>query len=313
MRNSNRIGWTTGKAGRNNNVQMIDVTHKVSAIRRAKVVFWVLLFTVGTTTAVIASAIVHPVLAVVIGLLVGLAVGGLIGAIVFIWPALRVIWHWLTELTLFGLTMAAYVALVHVMTWWLALLVLAFGMAGPFGFPGVRRVLMSWIWCGISRHRLRTAFAAFIASNRYGTQPLILLARPTPAGERVWIWLRPGLSLSDLESRRDKLAVVCWGKDVRVSPASGTRAALVQVDITRRNPLTKTIDSPLPDLIAELEIPADAPVSPAVVIPTALDLPDVPETGDTPPADKPEAARRPVRAVSDPEQVDDNDPSFWAD
>lgn len=312
MPKSNRIAWPSGSGRRSNNVQMIDVTHRVSAVRRAKIAFWVLLFTVGTLTAVIASAMVHPILAVLVGILVGLAVGGLVGAVIFIWPALRVIWHWSAELTLFGLVMTGYVALVHVMVWWLALVVLVLALAGPFGYPDARRLLMSWIWCGISRHRLRTAFAAFIASNRYGTQPLILHARPTPAGERVWIWLRIGLSLKDLEDRRDKLAVACWGKDVRVSPASRSRAGLVQVDITRRNPLRTVIDSPLPDLILGADLPADAPVSPAVPV-TALDLPDVPETDATPPANAPEPKRRPVRIAPDLAPAADDDPAFWAD
>jgi hypothetical protein len=307
----NRAVTTSGRR-RTPGVQIIDITHKISARRRAKLVFWVLLGTVGALTAVILSAIINPILAVLIGILTGLAVGGIGGVIAFIWPALRMLWHWAAELTLFAGLLVTYLALTHVMVWWLALLMMTLAFGGPFGYPNTRRRLMSWIWCAIWRHRLRTAFAAFIAANRYGTQPLILTARPTPAGGRVRVLLRLGLSIKDLEERRDKLAVACWAKDVRVSPAPGNRAALVDVDITARNPLRKTIDSPLPDLIADIEVPIDAPVSPAV-IPTALDLPDVPEPVDDKPAD---TKRRPVRAV--PAQTDvavpeDDDPTFWAD
>jgi hypothetical protein len=108
--------------------------------------------------------------------------------------------------------------------------------------------------------------------------PFILIARPTPAGGRIWVWLRPGLALSDLESRRDKIAVACWAKDVRLTPASKRYAALVQVNITRRNPLTGNVRSPLPGLIPATD--SNAPVSPAAG-PAALDLPDVPEHDGT--------------------------------
>ena len=40
-------------------------------------------------------------------------------------------------------------------------------------------------WCLVSRHRIRTCFSEFIITNRTGSLPLILGARPTPAGERT--------------------------------------------------------------------------------------------------------------------------------
>src|SRR5262249_56670384 len=111
----------------------------------------------------------------------------------------------------------------------------------------------AWIWCAIVRHGLRLSFAAFLRSrNRIhvrGAQPLILLARPTPAGERVWVWLRPGLDLEELESNTSKLAVACWASSVRVACSSPRHAALVRIDITRRDPLTELVGSPLVDLV----------------------------------------------------------------
>ena len=89
------------------------------------------------------------------------------------------------------------------------------------------------------RHRLRVCFTAFIASQRTGMTPLILLARPIPAGERVWIWLRPGLALADLEARLDRLAAGCWAAECRIAPASRRYSALLRLDIARRNPLTR--------------------------------------------------------------------------
>ena len=56
------------------------------------------------------------------------------------------------------------------------------------------RHIIAVAWCLIVRHRIRTCFAQFIISNQSGSLPLILWARPTPVGERVWVWLRTGLS-----------------------------------------------------------------------------------------------------------------------
>jgi hypothetical protein len=78
---------------------------------------------------------------------------------------------------------------------------------------------------------------------------LILLARPTPAGERVWVWLRPGLDLDELENNTGKLAVACWASSVRVACTSPHHAALVRIDVTRRDPLTNLVDSPLVGLV----------------------------------------------------------------
>jgi hypothetical protein len=122
--------------------------------------------------------------------------------------------------------------------------------------------------------------------------PLILHARPTPAGERVWIWLRPGLSLADLEGRIDKLAVACWASEVRVARASRSRAAAIRVDITRRNPLAEDVDSPLPVLVPDGILPADAPVSPGMP-PVGINLADIPD--EPPAATKPADTKRKQR------------------
>ena len=155
----------------------------------------------------------------------------------------------------------------------------AVALVGP-----VRRRIVAWFWCAVVRHRLRLCFAEFIRAAsrvRPGSLPLMLLARPTPAGERVWLWLRPGLDLSDLEGRADKLAVACWASEVRVVRASDRYAALVRVDVTRRDPLMAMVASPLAGLAAGRS--GEAVPSPAVVEGWALDLPDVPEELPAPP------------------------------
>jgi hypothetical protein len=160
----------------------------------------------------------------------------------------------------------------------------------------LRRRLVGLVWCGITRHRLRVCFAAFIrARNRLdpGLGPLILLARPTPAGERVWVWLRTGLDVAELESRTAKMAVACWASDVQVTP-SRRFAALVRVDVTRRDPLTALVGSPLPGLIAADAAPAAG--SAVDVSRLALDLADVSEDA-VKPAEPVRRGRTPARPV----------------
>jgi hypothetical protein len=195
---------------------------------------------------------------------------------------LRVFWHWSAEIALVGGVAVALVWGASAAGWAVsigvsAVVVLVLVVAGP-----ARRGLLAWAWCAIVRHRLRVCFSEFVcAANRLhpGRLPLLLLARPTPAGERVWLWLRPGVDLSDLEERADKLAVACWASEVRVVRASTRYAALMRVDITRRDPLTGLAASPLAPLAqsAAGRVPAQRRDW------AGLDLPDVPEELPEPP------------------------------
>ena len=59
------------------------------------------------------------------------------------------------------------------------------------------------------------------------------------------MFLRPGLSLDDIQQRADKLAAGCWASTVIADQASASNSALVRIDIKRRDPLTGIISSPL--------------------------------------------------------------------
>jgi hypothetical protein len=210
--------------------------------------------------------------------------GALLGAVVFAlivaWPVLRIIWHWLPEIVVALGVVYGWTWLMQATPLWLALVLVIVGVGVPAAFGPVRHWVLAPAWCLIVRHRLRVCFAAFIATNRTGTLPLILHARPTPAGERVWIWLRPGLSIKDLEQdgQVQKLAVACWANEVRVTRASRKRAALIRVDVARRNPLENKIKSNLPDYVPDNmtdDMTATAPISPAVP-PVGVNLADVP-------------------------------------
>jgi hypothetical protein len=151
----------------------------------------------------------------------------------------------------------------------------------------IRRRIVALAHCLAVRHRLRTCFAQFLTHNKSGSLPLIGIAYPTPVGERVTIRLRPGLSIADLESKLDKLAVGCKADTVTVNRASGSNAARIVVNTKRRQVLDRDVDSPLVDLVPKPDDTDDTePVTRLTVVPTALDLPDV----TTPPAANPNGA-----------------------
>ena len=150
----------------------------------------------------------------------------------------------------------------------------------PAAIPQVRRRVVATVWCLITRHRIRTCFAEFIITNRTGSLPFLLWTIPTSVGERVWIWLRPGLALSDIQDRLDLIAVACWADVAIAESASASNSALIRLDIKRRDALTGAVASPLLGLVkpgtASRDHDQDLPV------PTALDLPDVSAADVTP-------------------------------
>jgi len=275
-------------------VAMVEPPVSRSYARKARVAFFAVAVPVGAVVAVSWWVDSPAILGLLVGLLAGGAAGLAAAVVVRVWPVLRVLWHWTGE-----------IAVVVLFAWLLALLgevpagallVVALALLAVVGavvaMPPVRRravrlarrtwrVAVAWVWCAVVRHRLRLCFADFIrAASRLhpGSLPLILLARPTPAGERVWVWLRPGLDLSDLDGRTGKMAVACWAGEVRVVRASARFAALVRVDVTWRDPLTDVVPWPLAE-----RIPAQSGAPSVAALPlVGLDLPDVPEPEEQP-------------------------------
>jgi hypothetical protein len=268
-------------------VAVVEAPVSISYARKARITFLTVAVSVGAVVAMVLAVFAHPVLAVLIGILTGLVCGFVAAVLVRVWPVLRVLWWWSPEITL-GTLVVLVPSVLARLTWpWLALL-LVLAVAVTCGVVGpVRRGLAAWSWCLVVRHRLRLCFAQFIRSaarTRAGCLPLVLWARPTPAGERVWLWLRPGLDLDDLDGRLGALAVACWAGQARVVRTSTRYAALVRVDLARRDPLTGLVASPLALLIPGRNNDdkyADAPVSPGMP-PVGLDLADVPEPDPEP-------------------------------
>ncbi len=253
---------------------------------RARVAFWATTVVAVVLLAAVLSFLVPLLWALALSLFAGAVVGFLVAALVRAWPVLRVLWWWALEITTAGALTAGTIAVAHLTAPLLALGVLVV-LAGVVRLVRpVWRPVSAWGWCVIGRHRLRLCFAEFIrAANRMapGRLPLILWARPTPAGERVWVWLRPGLDLIDLDGRTDKLAVACWAGAARVVRASARYAALIRVDVTRRDPLTGKVVSPLAEQFddEDEETGSAIPVSPGMP-PVGLDLDGIPEPPDEP-------------------------------
>jgi hypothetical protein len=276
-------------------IAVVEAPVSISYARKARITFLTVAVSVGAVVAMVLAVFAHPVLAVLIGILTGLVCGFVAAVLVRVWPVLRVLWWWSTEITIGVLLVLAPSVLSHETSAWLALAVLVAAAGLCVGVGPVRRWLSAWSWCLVVRHRLRLCFAQFIRSaarTRAGCLPLVLWARPTPAGERVWLWLRPGLDLVDLDGRLGQVAVACWAGEARVVRASTRYAALVRVDLARRDPLIGKVASPLALLIPRQDNQrknADAvvPVSPGMP-PVGLDLADVPE----PPAEPRGGGRR---------------------
>jgi hypothetical protein len=161
---------------------------------------------------------------------------------------LLVIWRWRTEILTAGIAIYAWTLLNGPLGTEGAVIALVFVIAVVFTVPHSRRVAWPRVMCVVSRHRLRTCLSQLAVTNRDGRLPWIVWIRPTPVGERAWLWMIPGLSVDDIKNRTEALAAACWARETRIERAR-TRAMVVRVDIVRRDPLSqpKPIDSPLMD------------------------------------------------------------------
>ena len=309
MPSSNR-----GMFGRGNGtITVIEEPVMRSYRRKGKIVFYVTLVIVAALTATVAASKWPPLLALFAGLVLGTVVASIAAGIVIAWPVIRAIWWWAPETGIAGSLIFGWVELAeHTNLYWrLAVVFMITGI--PAAIRPVRAGINQVLWCLVTRHRIRTCFSEFIITNRTGSLPLILWARPTPVGERVWIWLRPGLSLEDLTNRLDKIAVACWASTAVAETASRSNAAFIRLDIKRREVLTGTITSPLLNMIK-----SGAPASErdTAEIPAALDLSEVPAsevmTSRPVPLKRPDAPRWPDRpAPSAPAASDGSDISDW--
>ena len=306
MPKSNRGGFGGRRSG---TVTVIEEPVRRSSIRTAKIVFYILWPVIGLLSATVLASRWHPILALLAGIGIGLIVALLAAALVAIWPVLRALWWWAPEITLALVLVAGWTELAGHTTLPYRIGIVVTLTVVPAAIPPARHRITAACWCLITRHRIRVCFSEFIITNRTGSLPLILWAIPTRVGERVWIHLRPGLALTDLQSRTDLIAVACWADTAIAEPASGSNSAFVRLDIKRRDALTAPATTPLLGLITPGTPSRDHSGLP---VPTALDLPDVTASEVTPPAkpatpiraDRKSAAPAPAPATTDPDIAD---------
>jgi hypothetical protein len=253
-------------------VTVIEAKVHRSSERKARFAFIIAALLVGVITMIVASATMHPILAALLGAAVAAPAGALVWVLFRIWPVIRLVWWWFLEIATVTAVMYGWVQLAQHTPMWVRFVVVGLVVGVPALVPAIRRRVVALVWCVIVRHRLRVCFAQFIVANQSGSLPLILWARPTPVGERVWIYLRPGLSVADLQGRLEKIAVACHASSVLVERANDRNSAYLRFDIKRREVLTANVSTPLVDVV-DPSVPK-VPRQPATV-PTALDLPDV--------------------------------------
>jgi hypothetical protein len=310
---------------RGGTVTVIDQNVQRFFARKAKFAFYVVWAAAGL---LIATILVGPwqhrfgpigggILATAAGVLAGLILAAIVASIVAAWPVIRAIWWWLPELSTAAGLITGWIELASHTDLIVRLIAVTAVVGIPLAIAPVRGFLIALAWCQISRHRIRTCFSEFIITNRTGTLPLILGARPTPAGTRLWVFLRPGLSLADIQTRLDKLAAGCWASTVVADQASASNAALVRIDIKRRDPLTGIIGSPLKAVLGGIRPLRTASEPPA---PVDLDLTDVLEsdvinpskngTGSGSPA-RPKWPSAPARTDAEPVSSLPDEASDW--
>ena len=261
-------------------VTVIEQPVMRSYLRKAKIVFFIIWAAAALLIATVAASTWGPkfgptgaaIIGLILGGLTGLVPAFLLAAVVAAWPVLRAIWWWLPELAVTSGLAIGWVELsAHTTPVICAVITAAIAVVVIIIRP-VRRGVSAVVWCLVSRHRIRTCFSEFIIINRTGSLPLILGARPTPAGERLWIWLRPGLCLADVQGHTDEIAAACWATGIVADQASASNAALLRIDIKRRDPQTGTVSSPLTELLGGVLPGRRLAVAPD---PVALDLPDI--------------------------------------
>jgi hypothetical protein len=286
MPNSNRSVFGRG----NGTITVIEEPVMRSYRRKAKTVFYLTWVTVGALAAAVAASKWHPIIALLAGLALGLIIAVVARTVVAAWPVIRAVWWWAPEAGIAAAVIIGWIELAdHTSLIW-RLLITAAIIGIPAAIRPVRAGLNAATWCLVTRHRIRTCFSEFIITNRTGTLPLILWVRPSRVGERLWVWLRPGLALEDIQARLDKIAAACWATAVTAEVASGSNSAYIRMDIKRRDALTERVRSPLLTLIAPVTPARDHDTAP---VPTALDLADVTAEDVTP-------TRRPARPGSKP-------------
>ena len=161
MPSSNR-----GMFGRGNGtITVIEQPVMRSYLRKAKIVFYVVLVITATLTATVAASKWQPLLALFAGLVLGTVIAAITAGIVAAWPVIRAIWWWTPETGITGSLIFGWVELAdHTNLYWrLAAVFVITGV--PAVIKPVRDRINQATWCLVTRHRIRTCFSEFIITN----------------------------------------------------------------------------------------------------------------------------------------------------
>jgi hypothetical protein len=251
---SNRASSGRSRSGVRAGQTIIDSFEIDSAKRRAKIIGILAGFFAGLVAFAVALTVKDGAEAFLLAVVVAFATGFVAAGLVLIWPGLRMAWHWAGELIVLALVVTVW-ALFNAWAGPLVALGATLLLIGvPWLIRPVCRTLVRWAWCMIVRHRIRVACDAFIEGKgvRGSVMPLILWARPTDSGERVWLWLRGDLTLDDLRDRLTELASVCWAHEASAESA-GSKAAFVVVDIRRRDVLAEGVAMPVTEMLEGID------------------------------------------------------------
>jgi hypothetical protein len=169
--------------------------------------------------------------------------------------AAGVIWRMRTELAMFTAVTASFAALVHVIAFVGAVVVLTTPMAVIMAVPHSRRFVVRRAWCVLSRHRMQRVFFETRMHTRSGRLSLVLRIHPTEVGERALIWCRAGICFEDFEEHTGEIAAACYAREARVE-RSKRWAQIVVVHIVRRD--TLAAHNVIPSGLAP-QLPAPAP------------------------------------------------------
>lgn len=242
------------RAGTRASQTIIDNFEIDSSKRRAKIVGILAGVAASFVTFVIVSTFQDLGVAFFWSVLIGIVAGAVVAGLVLSWPYLRMAWHWAGELVLLVFVGSVYVMLHVSFGPWVALGVLLQLLIVPWLIRPVCRFLIRWGMCMVVRHRIRVACDAFIEGKGVhgSVMPLILWARPTASGERVWLWLRGDLTLEDIQGRLSELASVCWANGAEAEHA-GDRKAFVVVDIHRRDVLADGVEMHVDDMLEGID------------------------------------------------------------
>jgi len=168
--------------------------------------------------------------------------------------AAGLVWRWRVEIVVVIAAVIGWQRLTAAVPTWAAVVMVVSVPGTLLGFAPTRRLILGHAWCVITRHRLRTCLVQIRTMNHAGRLPVFLWVRPTKVGERIRLLMRPGICIKDLEERTEHLAAACWAQEVRMR-RSRRLAALVTVDVVRRNPLVPAVPSPLVGLASKVKRP----------------------------------------------------------